>query len=105
MEDPYAFPGSSLLRNRLGIVPQTLDAATQLAFEEALRTGVRLAELAARPIAGHYDLDHLQAIHRHVFSDVYAWAGEIRTVAITKEQRFSLCPNSLRGRPLNCSLG
>jgi cell filamentation protein len=31
-----------------------------------------------------FDLAHLRAIHRHLFQDVYDWAGEIRTVEIFK---------------------
>jgi cell filamentation protein len=33
---------------------------------------------------GRFDLDHLRAIHRHLFQDVYDWAGELRTVEISK---------------------
>jgi cell filamentation protein len=33
---------------------------------------------------GDFDLRHLRAIHRHLFQDVYDWAGEIRTVEIAK---------------------
>lgn len=31
-----------------------------------------------------YDLGYLQGIHRRLFQDLYAWAGEIRTVDISK---------------------
>ncbi|QAY64999.1 cell filamentation protein Fic (plasmid) [Xylanimonas allomyrinae] len=31
-----------------------------------------------------FDAAHLRAIHRYVFQDVYAWAGEYRTVSIAK---------------------
>jgi len=41
----------------------------------------RIAEGA--PI-GAFDLTHLRAIHRHLFQDVYDWAGELRTVEIDK---------------------
>ena len=38
---------------------------------------------------GKFDLDHLKAIHRHLFQDVCAWAGEVRTVETAKgESRF-----------------
>ncbi|MBI3759460.1 MAG: Fic family protein, partial [Deltaproteobacteria bacterium] len=30
------------------------------------------------------DLNHLRAIHRHLFQDVYEWAGEVRTVELNK---------------------
>ena len=33
---------------------------------------------------GKFDLAHLKAIHRHLFQDIYDWAGEIRTVEINK---------------------
>ena len=31
-----------------------------------------------------YGLDRLQAIHGHLFQDVYAWAGQVRTVPSSK---------------------
>jgi cell filamentation protein len=31
-----------------------------------------------------FDLAHLQAIHHHLFQDIYDWAGEIRTLEISK---------------------
>jgi cell filamentation protein len=44
----------------------------------------RLLELQIRPIAGQFDTAHLQAVHRHIFQDVYDWAGQLRTVGISK---------------------
>ncbi len=35
-------------------------------------------------LSGSFDLTHLRAIHRHLFQDVYDWAGELRTVEIFK---------------------
>lgn len=35
---------------------------------------------------GKFDLDHLKAIHRHLFQDVYDWAGKVRTVEIAKDK-------------------
>ena len=34
---------------------------------------------------GSFDLDHLKAIHRHLFQDIYDWAGKLRTVEISKD--------------------
>jgi cell filamentation protein len=34
---------------------------------------------------GNFDLVHLRAIHRHLFQDIYVWAGEIHTVEISKD--------------------
>jgi cell filamentation protein len=46
------------------------------------------AELAAHPISGHCNLEHLGAVHRHLFADLYEWAGQPRTVAIAKGDMF-----------------
>jgi len=83
--DPYVYPGTSTLRNRYG-----LRDADQLALREAVITTARTIELGARPLTGGYDLPHLQAFHRHIFGDVYAWAGQLRTVPIAKGDLFAL---------------
>ena len=77
--DPYTYPGTDVLRNLLDIRD-----LQQLAAFEANATTARLIELDAAPIEGRFDIAHLQAIHRHIFQDVYPWAGEFRTVNISK---------------------
>jgi cell filamentation protein len=47
-----------------------------------------LSEVAAESIdfaPPPYSLSYLQAIHRRLFSDLYDWAGELRTVDISKD--------------------
>ena len=67
--------GTTTLKNKLGITdPQ------QLATAEADLTAFRLAELQTAPIRGGFDSLHLQEIHRHVYQDLYDWAGELRRV-------------------------
>ena len=74
--DPYLYPGTTVLRNRLGITDERkLDR-----FERRV-VGDEIAEGA--PV-GSFDLSHLCAIHRHLFQDIYDWAGELRTVEICK---------------------
>jgi cell filamentation protein len=51
---------------------------------------VAMADLRVRILPGGYDLDHLCAFHREILGDVYAWAGEIRTVSIAKTDLFCL---------------
>jgi cell filamentation protein len=76
-EDPYVYPGTSILRNRLGIT----DEAELERVEREIAT-----QRASEPMpTGDFDLTHLRAIHRHLFQDIYDWAGEIRTVEISKE--------------------
>jgi cell filamentation protein len=75
-DDPYVFPGTRTLKNRLGIVdPQQLERVERRLSVERSRQGVP---------SGNFDLAHLRAIHRHLFQDMYDWAGEIRTVEISK---------------------
>jgi cell filamentation protein len=83
--DPYLDLTTGVLRNLLDI---TDPAAFRQA--EADFTGVRIAQLVREPIPGAYDLAHLQAVHRHIFQDLYAWAGELRTVSIGRGALFSL---------------
>jgi cell filamentation protein len=77
--DPYTYPGTDVLRNLLDIRDPN-----RLAAFEANATAGRLIELDATPVAGGFDVAHLKAIHRYIFQDVYAWAGEFRTVNISK---------------------
>jgi cell filamentation protein len=78
VNNDYHYPGTAVLRNRLGYTdPHTLGQA------EALIAATRMAELAANPINGHFDFAHLQAIHRHLLGDLYTWAGDIRTIDTT----------------------
>jgi len=77
--DPYTYPGTDVLRN----IPDIRDPQRLAAFE-ANATAARLVELDAAPLKGAFDVAHLRAIHRHIFQDVYSWAGEFRTVNISK---------------------
>jgi cell filamentation protein len=83
--DPYLDLEAGVLRNRLGITDRD-----ELARVEASLTASRLYDLHRAPLAGAYDLAHLRAFHRHIFADVYDWAGELRTVSIGKGTLFCL---------------
>jgi len=77
--DPYTYPGTDVLRNILDIREHD-----QLAAFEANATAARLIELDEAPPVGRFDTAHLKSIHRYIFQDVYSWAGEFRTVNISK---------------------
>ena len=83
--DDYVYPCTTVLRNKADIQDQAaLDAF------EADATAVRMLELLEQPITGCFDFAHLCAMHRHLFQDVYEWAGEIRTVDISRDtSRFA----------------
>lgn len=75
-DDPYCYPDTDVLKNRLGLTdPEALEA-----FETEITTA-----RAAEPLpGGETGVAHYRAIHRHLFQDVYEWAGEFRTVRIAK---------------------
>jgi len=81
--DEYLDPASGVLRNRFGIV----DAAI-LEMTEADLVAARSRELVRNPLKGQFDLRHLQAIHHYLFGDLYEWAGELRTVDISKNDNM-----------------
>ena len=83
--DPYLDPASGVLRNLLGIT----DAA-ELARAEVALSASRLIDLERRRLPGGYDLAHLRGFHRYILGDVYGWAGELRTVTISKGSLFCL---------------
>ena len=77
--DPYTYPGSPVLRNIPGKRTQV-----ELDRVEYRLTFNRREELALDPITGSFDFGRLLETHRRLFQDVYAWAGQVRTVEISK---------------------
>lgn len=77
--DPYIDPETGVLRNLANLGKTAI-----LHDYEAEMSIMRQIELAADPLASGFDFTHLREIHRYLFQDVYAWAGELRTVDISK---------------------
>lgn len=76
IEDPYCYRGTACLKNKLGL----RDASMLQAFELEM-TSLRADE----PLpAGRFGPQHYRRIHRHLFQDVYRWAGSHRTTATSK---------------------
>lgn len=73
MPDHYTYPGTEVLVN----IPGYTDPGLWKAAERRVVT-VRMADLAAHPIDGGFDLAHLQAIHAHLVRGFYTWGGELR---------------------------
>ena len=71
----FTIPGTGALRNKLGITDPF--ALSRVAMDS---TVLRLAELQATPLRGGFDSAHLQAIHHHIYQDLYDWAGELRSI-------------------------
>ena len=70
----FTIPGTGALRNKLGITDPV--ALSRAATDSTI---LRLAELQGTPLRGGFDSTHLQAIHHHIYQDLYDWAGELRS--------------------------
>ena len=77
--DPYLYPGTDVLKNLRDIRDPDI-----LSRFEAEATSRRIIQLISAPVPGRFDTVRLKAIHKHIFQDVYAWAGQFRTVDISK---------------------
>jgi cell filamentation protein len=85
--DPYSYPGTNVLKNRLGLK----DAAELAAFEAEITN-----QRAQEPLPeGNFDYAHYRSIHRHLFQDVYEWAGERRNVRIGKDGSWFCFPEHI----------
>ena len=76
--DPYLWQNDDVLKNRLDIHDAAQLRKAELAFSAA-----RLATLELGPAT--IGLPFLCHIHRTLFQDVYAWAGELRTIDIWRD--------------------
>jgi cell filamentation protein len=77
-QDPYCYLGTRTFRNLLDITDETV---LNQAEREISASAANEIEYCPPP----YDLAALQKIHRQLFDELYDWAGEIRTVDISKD--------------------
>ena len=75
-DDPYAYKGTTTLKNKLGLRDPELLAAFELEM-----TTLRASEALPR---GRYGARHYRRVHHHLFQDVYSWAGRYRTIRTSK---------------------
>ncbi|HEV7369735.1 hypothetical protein [Arenibaculum sp.] len=84
MADPYLIPDTFVLRNKLGITDADVLARAEYEIVEAsaaeLLEGYRVAR---RPL--QVSMPAWRTVRKALFRDVYDWAGEYRSVFISKE--------------------
>lgn len=73
---------NNVLKNKLGITNQD-----DLEVKSAEITFGKLTELYLDPIQGNFDQEHLKAIHRYLFDELYDWAGEYRIVSMRRDNQ------------------
>lgn len=86
-----------VFKNKFGIADaQTLNA---LEYSITRRKALEIESDASKDPVPKFDLPRLQSIHEHLFSEVYEWAGKIRTVPSSK--RADNCFISRFSEPVN----
>lgn len=87
IDDPYCYKGTNVLRN----IPDLRDPAAVQRFET-----VAVTQRADEPLPhGRFTVSHYCTIHRHLFQDVYRWAGRFRYVRISKASSMFCYPENI----------
>lgn len=97
LRDPYLDPDTGVMRNRLGITD-----ADELAQREEDEAALATAKLLFTLSPTRWDPALLRFLHQQLFGQLYDWAGQYRTVEISKgTSRFAAAqhPSPGRGRP------
>lgn len=81
------YPGTTVLINKLGLKDQ--EALNQA---ERISVTLRAAELEANTFTEPFTFGFYRSLHKVLFADLYDWAGELRTIDISKKgTRFYPC--------------
>lgn len=81
MRDPYFYPDTEILKNRLGIMDDK-----KLREAEADYVSLNLAELARDDTVRIFDFASLCRMHYRIFQDIFEWAGKPRIINIEKAE-------------------
>lgn len=79
MSDPYVYPGTTILKNKLNIKDNK-----ELNIKERGLTASRIEEFSRKELPKEFNFEYLKSIHKYIFQDIYEWAGEIRKGDIAK---------------------
>lgn len=85
----YCYPNSDVLKNILEIYDQDRLNSAEVEF-----TQYRLATYQYVKLS-EFNLETWKNIHFYLFQDIYEWAGELRTVKISKAETMFAMPSQL----------
>lgn len=91
----YFTQQDDFLENKLGIT----DAEELRKVEESI-VALRMAEIISNPPSGKKDFKYLRSVHRKLFSDLYAFAGKVRTIDIAKGKSAFCYAQNIDGEQL-----
>lgn len=80
------YPCTSVLINKFDLHSQQ-----ELDRVEAVLVTAKAAQWEESPLCSTFDFEHYKAIHRHLFCDLYEWAGVPRSINISKKGT-QFCP-------------
>ncbi len=81
MKDPYLYDDIPVLKNKLNI-----RNADDLEKAESNITYVKFIDVDRDMESQRFDFNHLKAIHKYIFEDIYEWAGKPRIMNIEKAE-------------------
>lgn len=82
MKDPYLYEDVPVLVNKLNIKNEKL-----LSKAEADITVIKLLSIDSLKENKTLNVEYIKAIHRHIFEDIYPFAGELRSIRIEKPEK------------------
>jgi cell filamentation protein len=78
-QDPYTYKNSTVLINKFNIRDEAI-------LEEAEKEFTLIAAVDIEFQSPPYDFQYLCNLHKNLFRDLFEWAGELRTIDISKGQ-------------------
>lgn len=78
------YPGTTVLVNKFGLHTQK-----ELNAVESVLVTAKTIQWSENPRCAAFDFEHYKAIHRHLFGELYDWAGQVRMVNLSKKERSS----------------
>ena len=79
---PYVYPGTPVLINLFDIT-----SGSALGRVVNTVTSLRGEQLKAQSLPGEFDLAQLCALHHALYQDIFAWAGQVRTVDTERDDQ------------------
>lgn len=91
------YEGTSCLINKFGIKDEVI-----LKELETTITLNKITEYSLNPLFYSFDVQHYKSIHRYLFGDIYDWAGEYRTVDMSKKGTIFAEAENVENLMSNC---
>ena len=89
--DSDCYEGTHILINKLDIHNEE-----QLNKNETIITAYKASELISQPLTPNFCFEDYKKIHKHLFELLYDWAGEIRTIDLSKSATNFVAPDKIQ---------